>query len=343
MRNVAQVDMQTRIMSQISQLPIFIAPTAMVRLASPDGELDLVKAAISKNIPFTVSTYASQAHADIADRVAQQRKTNMLFFQLYVPRRREDAVQLIRKARELGFSALIVTVDTPVVGKREEDDRYQALVNYEAGVADSPPLRDTLPDGEKPILRGVHSSTLAWEDLTWIREAWGKDRPIVLKGIQTAEDALLAYKAGANGIYLSNHGGRQLDFAPSAVQTLLEMRNHCPQLFGKIDIYVDGGVRRGTDVIKAIALGATAVAIGRPFLYALGAYGSNGVEFAIQRKSVIGEKGLQLTLPVLSDEIETTMRLLGVTSLAQLHAGYLDTRAFIQRSHAATVELPSKL
>ncbi|EXJ75621.1 uncharacterized protein A1O5_00128 [Cladophialophora psammophila CBS 110553] len=290
LRNVAQVDMSCRIMGQPSSLPIFISPMAMIKLANKDGELAFARAAGSKGIPSAFSTYASCSHEEIMQCVKSEGLPHTQFFQLYVPRKRENAVELIRMARRLGFKALLVTVDTPVVGKREEDDRYKARVDYQSGVEDTPRTIDTSTSEEKPILRGVHSSTLNWDDLEWIRNTWGDAGPIILKGIQSAEDALLAYRAGVDGIYLSNHGGRQLDFAPSSLQTLVEIRRFCPEIVGRIDIYLDGGVRRGSDVLKAICLGAKAVGVGRPFVYALGAYGQEGVERAIDRECKMGSQ-----------------------------------------------------
>jgi L-lactate dehydrogenase (cytochrome) len=320
--------MTRKIMGQTSALPFFISPMAMIKLADPEGELALARAAGAKGIPYAVSTYASCSHEEIMQCVQDEQLPRSQLFQLYVPRKRDRAIELIKTMRQLGFRALLVTVDTPVVGKREEDDRYKAQVEYQSGVEDTPRTSDVL-DGEKPILRGVHSSTLNWDDLGWIREAWGGAGPLILKGIQTAEDALLAYQAGVDGIYLSNHGGRQLDFAPSSLQTLLEIRRFCPQILGKLDIYLDGGVRRGSDILKAISLGATAVGLGRPFVYALGAYGRQGVERAMERESsdscwISGVTNHNRT--VLSDEIETTMRLLGVNSLDQLSPDYVNTK-----------------
>jgi len=265
LRNVARVDMTRRIMGQRGKLPFFIAPMAMIRLADQEGELALAKAAGTKGIPYSVSTYASYSHEEIMRCVKADKLPHLQFFQLYVPKKQEKGIELIQMARQLGFKALLVTVDTPVVGRREEDDRYKARVDYQSGVDDSPRTLDTSEDNEIPVLRGVHSSPLNWEDLKWIREAWGGAGPIILKGIQCAEDAKLAFEMGVEGIYLSNHGGRQLDYAPSSIQTLLEIRRFCPEILGKIEIYLDGRIRRGTDILKAICLGATAVGVGRPF------------------------------------------------------------------------------
>jgi L-lactate dehydrogenase (cytochrome) len=283
LRNVARVNMQRTIMGQKSRLPFFIAPAAMAKLAHKDGELCLARGAAIQDIPYCTSSYSSVSHKDIAACMAE-REGGCLFFQLYVSRTRAQTMDLIALARKLDFKALVVTVDTPVVGKREEDERHRAEVHFESGVVEMPRALDPSPDKEAPILRGVHSSTLDWEDLKWIREAWEGTGPVVLKGIQTAEDAKRAAEIGVDGIYLSNHGGRQIDYGPSSIRTLLEIRTFCPEILSKVEIYLDGGIRRGADVLKALCLGATAVSLGRPFMYALGAYGSEGVVKAIQSK-----------------------------------------------------------
>lgn len=281
LRNVARVSMDCRILGHSSSIPIFIAPAAQARLGHSDGELCLARGAARWNIPYCSSTYSSVAHTDLANALREERKGGALAWQLYVPTAQEEAKQLIAEARRLGFKALALTVDSAVIGKREEDDRYKAELDHAAGITIE---RTTSTTGEAPILRGVHSATLCWDDLSWIREAWGNSGPLILKGIQTAEDAVLAHEAGVDGIYLSNHGGRQMDFAPSSLQTLVEIRRYYPHILKEMEVYVDGGVMRGTDVLKALCLGAKAAGIGRPFMYALSAYGTEGVCKAIQRK-----------------------------------------------------------
>jgi L-lactate dehydrogenase (cytochrome) len=283
LRNVATINMQTKIMGQKSRLPFFIAPAAMARLAHKEGELCLAHGAAIQDIPYCTSTYASVSHKDIAACLAGK-KGGCLFFQLYVSRSKERTLELITIARKLDFKALVVTVDTPVVGKREEDERYRAEVEFEAGEVEMPRTADTSSGTGTPILRGVHSSTLDWDDLNWIRKAWGGTGPVVLKGIQTAEDAKRAAEIGVDGIYLSNHGGRQIDCGPSSIRTLLEIRRFCPEIMNKMEIYLDGGIRRGADILKALCLGATAVSLGRPFMYALGVYGTEGIVKVIQRR-----------------------------------------------------------
>ncbi|VUC25602.1 unnamed protein product [Clonostachys rosea] len=308
LRDVTRVDMTCSIMGSDSTMPVFIAPAAAARLAHPDAELGFARGAARMGVVQCVCTYASVKPQDIMDcfQTDPWKRGGALTFQLYVPQQKERASQLIQMAKDAGFRALVVTVDSPVIGKRDDDDRFKALADskvLEQEVHRLPPL----PGQEAETLRGVHCPALIWDDLHWIRAEWG-DNPIILKGIQTAEDALKATMFPVDGIYLSNHGGRQLDYAPNAVEVLLEIRQKHPEVFDKLEIYADGGVMRGTDVVKALCLGARGVGLGRGFLYPLASHGTDGVLRAIQ---------------ILSDEIQTTMRLLGVTKLSQLDGSYI--------------------
>ncbi|OAA65687.1 L-lactate dehydrogenase [Niveomyces insectorum RCEF 264] len=280
LRNVARVSMRTDIMGFDSSLPIFIAPAAAAGLGHEDGELCLARGAARMDVAQCVCTLSSVPPKDVmAGFLADpERRGGALFFQLYIPRVKKRATKLIAMAKAAGFRALVVTVDAPVIGKRDDDDRFKARFGAKPGASSPDEALPTppLPGSEAETLRASHDPTLEWSDLSWIRACWG-DKPIILKGIQTAEDAVEATRHGVDGIYLSNHGGRQLDFAPSAVQTLLEIRRHYPEVFDKTAVYVDGGVTRGTDIVKALCLGARGVGIGRGFLYALSAYGTDGV------------------------------------------------------------------
>jgi L-lactate dehydrogenase (cytochrome) len=198
----------------------------------------------------------------------EENQGGSLVFQLYVKKDFDEVKAIIRRARSLGFRALMVTVDTPVVGKREDDDRFKAEQNLPSLVAASE--FDAIP-------RSPYSSALCWDDLAWIRQEWGNTGPLCLKGLATVEDVKRAASLGFTSLYLSNHGGRQLDGAPSGLHTLMEIRRFHPELLKCCEILLDGGVRRGTDVLKALALGASAVGIGRPFMYALSTHGTDGV------------------------------------------------------------------
>lgn len=297
LRSVKRVSVECHIMGAWSPLPIFIAPAAMARLAHDEGELCLAKAAARRKIPYCVSTYASMQQHQIAATKLEDGQQPTLFFQLYVPKSKSETIERVKMARRLGFKALVITIDTPVVGKREEDERYKVETDYKSGIADTPPLQERSGDySDTPVLRGVHSSTLAWHDLKWIQEAWGNQGPVILKGIQSAEDAALAAAAGVDGIYLSNHGGRQLDFAPSSIHTLMEIRKFCPHVLKELQVYIDGGVRRGSDIIKALCLGAHAVSLGRPFMYGLGAYGEAGVLKVIDSRYLPDTSHVKCTL-----------------------------------------------
>jgi L-lactate dehydrogenase (cytochrome) len=341
LRNVQRVNMQRTILGHKSSLPLFIAPAALARLGHPDGELCLSRGASAYNIPFIVSTASSVPLEDLVQSMPGEIGQGCLCFQLYVKKQKSETLAAIVRAKQLGFKALLVTVDTPVVGKREEDDRYKAELALEAGAPKALPVpmkssqqsTQSSSGDDVFVLRGPYSSTLDWDELAWMREAWGDDDSFGLKGIATAEDALLAYENGIKRIYLSNHGGRQLDSAPSSLRTLLEMCNLCPHVLQQCEVLVDGGVRRATDIIKALCLGARGVGLGRPFLYALSAHGTPGVCKAIQSKasrlnpSIVAPKELLTqTWAVLSDELETSMRLLGVVDLDQLGPHLVNTR-----------------
>ena len=287
LRDVRQVNLGQRILGHQSSLPIFIAPAALARLGHPDGELCLARGASALNIPYVVSSGSSVAPDELMRCIDAARPRSCLSYQLYVKKSRSETLEAIRRARRLGFSTLLVTVDTPVVGKRDEDDRYKAREALSAGLfsAGSPAPASQLGHPTTPIgtiNRGPFSSSLDWNDLNWIRDAWGSERPLGIKGVTTAEDALLAVQHGLKIIYLSNHGGRQLDSAPSALTTLLDIRQKCPEVLQQAEILIDGGVRRATDVLKALCLGAKGVGLGRPFLYAMSSYGTEGVNKAIQ-------------------------------------------------------------
>jgi L-lactate dehydrogenase (cytochrome) len=228
-----------------------------------------------------MSTNASNSVEELAAaRLNDQQK---LWFQLYVNKDRAATAKLLDKVVKSGaFAGLFVTVDAPILGKREADERLKASV--------MPVLSATSGAGEVTAGSGAKSVTkalatfvakdLVWEEIAWMKKLTGF--PVVVKGIMTVEDAILAMKYGCEGIYLSNHGGRQLDTSPPAILTLLELRKHCPQVFTKMEVFLDGGVKRGTDVVKALCLGCKAVGLGRPFLYANTCYGVEGVLKAIE-------------------------------------------------------------
>jgi L-lactate dehydrogenase (cytochrome) len=280
--------MRRNILGKESSLPFFIAPMGMAKLAYTEGESTLVHGAVAKNFPYCVSGYSSIRHDELMACQKEAGKGGFLFYQLYVAKAGEEATrQLIRNARNLGYEALFITVDAPVIGKREEDERYKAELDYAAGDAEEVQrTSQPTPNEGPPVLRGTHSYTLSWDDLAYIQEEWGASSgPVVIKGIQSAEDAKMAADLGFDGIYLSNHGGRQLDYAPSSIRTLLEIRRFCPEILSQLQIFLDGGIRRGTDIVKALCLGATAVGIGRPYNYGIALAGLAGCNKVTQRRT----------------------------------------------------------
>lgn len=219
---------------------------------------------------------------------------------------RHKTEQLLQHARELGVKAVVVTVDAPVPGKREADERI-AAENVAAAISGAVATNDKKGGGLGRVMAKYIDASLNWEDLAWIRRVSGL--PVVLKGIQTASDAQKAADYGVEAILLSNHGGRSLDTTQPAMVTLLEMHKCCPDVFQKLEVYVDGGFTRGTDVLKAVALGATAVGIGRPWLYSL-CYGQEGVEHLID---------------IVKDELETSMKLSGITDIDEASPAMVNT------------------
>lgn len=289
LRDVTRVNLSTSMFGQPCAMPFFIAATALAGLTHPDGEAGLARAAAARSIHYSPSTYTSVPYRKIVEchektaASRQQEANSHLFLQLYVQSSKQKTLTLIREARRCGFRALMITVDTPCVGNRDDDRRLKAQEALDLGVTVPPLPPKELDDGEVKVFPGSNSTGLSrslnWDDLKWIREAWGG--PIALKGIQSAEDAKLAMDAGVEAVYLSNHGGRQLHSAPSCLVTLLRIRQHCPEVLQRCEVFVDGGATRGGDVLKAICLGAKAVGIGRPLLYAMGGYGLEGLLKAI--------------------------------------------------------------
>ncbi|KAH9882047.1 hypothetical protein J1614_001218 [Plenodomus biglobosus] len=313
MRNVGDVDTRRKMFGYSSPHPFYISPMGTLGAIHPGAEPDLIIGAVRKGAHVVVSTASTKSSKQIMQSyVDEQARLNndsptQLFFQFYMPVDRKKAIELMHIAKRAGFKGLWITVDTPVLGKRTADRFLQAEEALAVGIEEQSTAgfeaggdNDFAPAmGGRPV-QGQMSPHTTWEDLEWIRKEW--EGPIVLKGIQCAEDAKLAMEYGCDGILLSNHGGRQLHTAPSALMTLLEIRTYSPEVLGKIEIFVDGGLRDGNDVLKALCLGATAVGVGRPFLYALGAYGTKGVERCVD---------------ILAEELQTGMRLLGITSLDQ--------------------------
>jgi (S)-2-hydroxy-acid oxidase len=298
--DVSNVDLKTRVLGQEISFPVILAPTALQRLSHPDGEMATARAAAAAGTIFTLSSIASCSIEEVA-----QVSSGLRWFQLYYSKEREISKDLLERAKKSGYSAICLTVDTPRLGRREQDIRNHfqlakgvTLKNFEKYMN----LKDFPAEMHGSALAAYSVTTmdpaLNWKDLDWIRSV--SDLPIILKGVMTAEDALLAVEHGVDGIIVSNHGGRQLDGVPATCEVLPDIID---VVADKIEVLVDGGVRRGTDVLKALALGAKAVLIGRPYVWGL---------------AVDGEAGVKRVLGMLHDEFELAMTLAGATSIAEI-------------------------
>jgi L-lactate dehydrogenase (cytochrome) len=321
LRDVSTVDVGTTLLGKHVDMPLVIAPTGYTRLTQSQGELAVARAAERAGIPYSLSTMSTRSIEEVAE-VSSGAK----WFQIYTWKDRGLVQEMVERSAAAGYEALWLTIDTAVLGRRERDLRHGFSVPPTVGPG-------TIVDGivhpawtydfltHEPITfaniahlpQGVEDSSmgrgeyvmrnfdqrLSWTDVEWLQTIW--DGPIVLKGIQTVADACRAVEAGVQGICLSNHGGRQLDDAPAPIELVEPVAQ---EVQGRVQIICDGGVRRGSDVVKAIALGADACAIGRPYLYAMGA---------------AGERGVDRLLQFFRDGIERTMALTGRTSIPEIN------------------------
>lgn len=287
---VQTADLRTTVLGAEVRMPILVAPTSRQGLACPEGECATARAAGAVGTLMVAATEATRALEEIA-AVA----TGPLWFQLYVYRDRSLAERLVRRAEESGYRAIVLTVDVPRWSGIERSRRDEFALPAGMRLANLDPDLDL--DGE------MEGAALAWDDLAWLRAQ--TSLPLVLKGILTPEDVRLATEHGVAGIVVSNHGGRALDTVPPTIEALPGI---VAAVAGRCEVYLDGGIRRGTDALKALALGARAVLVGRPVLWGLAAD---------------GEAGARHVLELLRDELEIAMALVGRPTLASLDATLL--------------------
>jgi L-lactate dehydrogenase (cytochrome) len=271
--DVAEISLGSRILGHASSLPLYITATALGKLAHPDGEVAISRAAAACNAIYMLPSLASCSFEQMSSaRLPSQTH----FFQLYVNPNRAVMRQMIAQAKLAGCKACCVTVDAPQMGRRERDMRFK----FKSEINRYKDKKVNRSQGTANALSSFIDPSLTWKDIHEIQALCGTDMPVVVKGIQTGEDAVLAAEHGVKAIILSNHGGRQLDYARSAIEILPEvmaaLREH--KLHEAMEVWIDGGIRRGTDIFKALALGATCVGVGRPILHGLAAYGQQGVE-----------------------------------------------------------------
>jgi isopentenyl diphosphate isomerase/L-lactate dehydrogenase-like FMN-dependent dehydrogenase len=322
-----QCDLRTRVLGKDLALPFLLAPVGYSRLMHPVGEVGAARSAGAAGTGYILSTISGHALEKVKAASA-----GPVFYQLYLLGGRAAAEATIQRARAAGFSALAVTIDTAVAGLRERDFRNGmkelmgtsafAKIPYLGQVLSHPGwLAGFLADGGVPTLPNVvvpgvgpmpmsdigealARSVVTWADFKWIRDAWGG--PIIAKSVLTGDDARRAIDHGADAIVVSNHGGRQLDCVSPTLKALPEV---VKAVNGQVEVLLDGGVRRGSDVVKALCLGARAVLVGRAYAYGLAAAGEPGVRRAIQ---------------ILKADLERTLRLLGCPSVGELDRSYLD-------------------
>ena len=313
--DVENVDMSTTMLGSKTSVPFYVTATALGKLGNPEGEVVLTRAAHDHGAIQMIPTLASCSFDEIVDA---RKGEQIQWLQLYVNKDRNITKRIVQHAEARGCKGLFITVDAPQLGRREKDMRSKFSdvgSNVQSQGGDS-------VDRSQGAARAISSfidPALSWKDIPWFKSI--TKMPIILKGVQCVEDVLRAVEAGCDGVVLSNHGGRQLDTSRSGIEVLAEVMPalRARNWENRIEIFVDGGVRRATDILKALCLGAKGVGIGRPFLYAMSAYGQAGVDRAMQ---------------LLKDEMEMNMRLIGASSIADLNPSLIDVRGLTGGHHA---------
>ena len=327
---VPACDLRTSVLGTPLELPFLLAPVGFCRMFYPRGEVHAAREANAAGTAYVLSTFSGTRLEEV-----RQGTSGPLWYQLYVPGGREVAEATIARARAAGYSALVVTIDTPVSGMREQDFRHGVKPLLAGRIWESVPyawqfvtrprwVLDYVRDGAVRVFPNVElpgtgpmpcgdtsalleRTLVTWSDLRWMRDAWKGH--IVVKGVHTGDDARQAIDAGADAVVVSNHGGRQLDGVPATLRSLPEV---VAAVDGRIEVLMDGGIRRGSDIVKALCLGARAVLVGRAYAWALAAAGGPGVARAID---------------ILRTDVVRTMRLLGCPSIAALDQSFVEAPA----------------
>jgi len=320
LRNVANIKTSTTLLGQPLAFPLVLAPTGFTRIAHSQGELACARAAHRAAIPYTLSTLGTRSIEEVA-AVSEGRK----WFQVYVWKDRGRVKEMLDRARDNDYEAIMITLDTPVLGRRERDIRNGFTLPPKIGLDTilsglihpgwtldflrADPISFANVSGQSdggdknPIvladyINNQFDPALSWHDVEWFQEHW--KGPIILKGIQTVADARLAAQSGVDAIALSNHGGRQLDQGPAIAELVAPVAD---AVGNDVEIICDGGIRRGSDIVKAVALGARACMMGRPYLYALGAGGEKGVDFLLDHL----QQGVEQTLALIGEREVTNL------------------------------------
>jgi isopentenyl diphosphate isomerase/L-lactate dehydrogenase-like FMN-dependent dehydrogenase len=334
---VSECDLRTRVLGFDVAVPVLLAPVGYSRLIHPDGEAGAARAAGAAGTAYMLSTISGHRVEDVKAASA-----GPVCFQLYVLGGRDATEAVIERARVAGCAALVVTVDTPVAGLRERDDRNGIKALLSGSLWEKMPflpsvlahpawvarfwrdgglskLPNVIIPGQGPmdlidVSAALARAAVTWHDLGWIRRLW--PGPLVIKGVLTGDDARRAADAGAAAVVVSNHGGRQLDGVPASLRALPEV---VAAVQGQIEVLMDGGIRRGTDIVKALCLGARAVLCGRAYAYGLAA---------------AGEAGVARALAILRADVERTLKLLGCPSVAVLDRSYVEVPTYWRRVDA---------
>ena len=329
-----ECDMRIRLLGCDLSMPILLAPVGYLRVMNPAGEIAAARAAGKAGAGYVLSTVSGHRLEDVASAA-----TGRLWYQLYLTGGRAAAEEALQRAQSAGYSVLVITIDTTVISRRERELRagmeemlrgnFWSKLPFLPQVVARPRwllrflLDGGLPDmpnivvpGKGPLrISQAHTSmarsAFTWNDMAWIRKMW--KGPIVMKGVLTADDARKSLDHGASGVVVSNHGGRQLDGIPASLRALGEV---VEAVKGRAEVLLDGGIRRGSDVIKALCMGARAVLIGRAFAYGLAAE---------------GEAGVACSLNIFRDDMERTLRLLGCSSVESLDGSYVEIPQWHQR------------
>ncbi|XP_056461151.1 hydroxyacid oxidase 1 [Gadus chalcogrammus] len=314
LRDVSEVDTSCSVLGQPLSAPLCAAATAMQRMAHPDGETATARACKQAQTGMMLSSWATST----IEEVSVASDGGVLWMQLYIYKDRELTLSLVRRAEEAGYKAIFVTVDTPYLGKRWDDVRNRFKLPSHLSMSNFSTESLAFSEGSYGNDSGLAvyvakaiDPTLSWDDIAWLKEH--TRLPVVVKGILTGEDAKQALSHGVDGILVSNHGGRQLDGVSATLDALEEV---VQAVRGCCEVYLDGGVRRGTDVLKALALGARAVFVGRPILWGL---------------ACEGEKGVIDVLTLLKDELRLAMALAGCRCTAEISRSTVKRQEFTSR------------
>lgn len=297
--DVSKRDLSTEVFGQKISMPLMIAPTAFHKMAHTEGEAAVARASGAADTIMILSTLSN---SDVEEVV--KASSGSIWFQLYVYKEREVTREIILRAESAGCKAIVLTVDAPVLGTRERDVRNKFNLPeglyvknlLPAGKENIPELNDS---GLSAYVQQHLDPSLSWKDIEWLKSI--TKLPLIIKGIACKEDALLCVNHGADGIVVSNHGGRQLDTCRATIDVLPEVAE---AVQGKTEIFLDGGIRRGTDIIKALALGAKAVLVGRPVIWGLAAD---------------GEEGVRTVLEIFRKELDVAMALCGVDTVSKIN------------------------